>query len=65
MHTRTGNVIDISGLKSFAVERLPSDSPLREILVAQDNEMPVQTFLERLPIYLRLARFEENRRKDR
>jgi len=57
--------INISKLKSFAVDKLFPGSMLREILLLEDNEMCALTFLERVPIYLRLARLEDNQGRRR
>ena len=58
-------LVNISKLKNFAISKLPFGSPLREVLVSEDRELDVNTFLARLPLYLRLSRLEENRRKHR
>jgi hypothetical protein len=50
------NKVDISQLKEFAYQNIPSDWPLRDILLAQNDEVDVTTFLACLPIYLQLSR---------
>jgi len=65
MHARASNMIDISKLRNFAANELPLGSPLREVLVSEDSELDVKTFLARLPLYLRLSRLQENWRKHR
>jgi len=55
--------VNISKLKNFAISKLPFGSPLREVLVSEDRELDVNTFLARLPLYLKLNRLEENWRK--
>ena len=57
------NRVNISKLKNFAISKLPFGSPLREVLVSEDRELDVNTFLARLPLYLKLNRLEENWRK--
>jgi hypothetical protein len=52
------NALDISKLKSFAIDNLPVGSPLREILLGENNEMTVDVFLARLPLYLRLSKLQ-------
>jgi hypothetical protein len=49
------NKIDLSDLKKFALERLPANCPLREVLLAEGDEVEISTFLARLPVYLRLS----------
>jgi len=55
--------VNTSRLKSFAISKLPFGSPLREVLVSEDRELDVDTFLARLPLYLKLNRLEDNWRK--
>jgi hypothetical protein len=60
LHNSNGT-IDISKLKGFAVDRLRHGSVLREVLITEDSQMDIHTFLARLPLYLRLSRVEERR----
>jgi len=46
--------VNISRVKKFAFE-LPKDWPLREILLAEKDEISLSAFLERLPIWLQLS----------
>ena len=49
--------VNIQRLKKFALDEL-SDCPLREILLAESSDdVDIPTFLARLPIWLRLAKF--------
>ena len=48
-------VIEIRRLKDFAL-KLPPNSPLRVVLLLEDDELDVQTFLARMPVWLRLLR---------
>jgi hypothetical protein len=50
-------------LKNFAVEELPSDWVLREILLGENDEIEIADFLARLPIYLRLDSLGGGKRK--
>jgi len=52
--------VNISPLKKFALEELPKDSPLREILIAETSEIDVSTFLARLPIWVQLSKFKRS-----
>jgi len=56
------STVNISKLKNFAL-KLPLGSPLRDILISEESKLSAQTFLARLPIYLKLCRLEENRRR--
>jgi hypothetical protein len=57
-----GDKIDISRLKNFATNELRAGSVLREVLMTEESEISVNTFLTRLPLYLRLSRLEEKGR---
>jgi len=47
--------INIRRLKNFAITQLRNDWPLREILIAENEEIEVSTFLARLPVWLQLS----------
>ena len=47
--------IDIRRLKDFAFTKLPRDSALRDILLAETEEIDVFTFLALVPIWLKLS----------
>lgn len=48
--------VDIRKLKEFAFNELTMKCSLKEILLSESDELEVQTFLARLPIWLRLGR---------
>jgi hypothetical protein len=50
--------IDIRRLKRFALEHLPRDSPLRDVLLAEEDELSVQDFLAKMDLWLKLLRRE-------
>jgi hypothetical protein len=50
------NKVNMGQLKKFACQEIPSDWPLRDVLLSQDDEVDVNTFLACLPIYLQLNR---------
>ena len=50
--------IHVQRLKEFAFDKLPKDSALREILLAESEELDALTFLARLPIWLRLMKLK-------
>lgn len=54
--------INIRRLKDFAFTQLPKDWPLREILLSEEDELAIQIFLARLPVWLRLSRVSDTRR---
>jgi hypothetical protein len=54
--------VDMTRLKAFAMEKLPQDWPLREILLSESNDLDISTFLARLPVYLKLARLNQGGR---
>ena len=49
-------------LKDFAFSRLPKQWPLREILLAEEDELETSIFLARLPVWLKLSRIPELRK---
>lgn len=51
--------IDIKPLKQFAFDKL-SDSPLKEILLLEDDRIGIHSFLLKLPIWLQLIRWMNN-----
>jgi hypothetical protein len=46
--------ISTSGLRRFALEKLPKESVLREIILLEEKELTTEQFLSKLPIWLRL-----------
>ena len=52
------NKIRVQLLKEFALTELPTGWALRDILLAQSNEIDIHTFLARLPIWLQLCSIE-------
>ena len=53
--------VNLQPLKVFALN-LPPNSALREILLLEDDELDVHTFLARMPIWLKLIRGLEDGR---
>jgi hypothetical protein len=53
--------INISKLKQFALESLRPNSVLRDILLSQDDELEIQIFLARLPLFLELSKVQKER----
>jgi hypothetical protein len=50
--------INIRPLKTFALQ-LPKDQALRDILLAENEELDLFTFLARLPIWLQLSKLND------
>ncbi|MCJ7609835.1 hypothetical protein MUP00_09250 [Candidatus Bathyarchaeota archaeon] len=48
--------LDIRRLKELAT-RLPRDYALRELLLAEDDELEMRDFLSKMSVWLRLADF--------
>jgi hypothetical protein len=53
--------INIKQLKEFVEQQFPLDAPLRQILLAENDEVEVDVFVSRLPIYLRLNSLKKGR----
>jgi hypothetical protein len=49
------DTVNIEPLKKYALERLPHSSPLRDVLLAEDSNIDVLTFLARLKTWLQLS----------
>ncbi len=54
--------LDFTSVKKFAFEQLPSESPLREVLLAENDKIDITTFLARIPIFLHLSNLEKRGR---
>jgi len=54
--------VNIGGLKTFAMQQLPRDWPLRELLLAESDELEISIFLARLPIWVQLSNFKRSPR---
>ena len=59
MHCR---VVNLKPLKRFASDGLPRGSHLRELILLEPDELPVEEFLSRLGTWLRLQRLEAGAR---
>jgi hypothetical protein len=59
-NSETSKRINMKPLKQFAAERL-SDSPLKEVLLLEDDRLDVHSFLIKLPTWLQLSRWVKNR----
>jgi hypothetical protein len=49
-------IINIRSLKQFAFEMLPKESPLRDLLLTEKDEMPAEEFIIKLEIWLKLLK---------
>jgi hypothetical protein len=51
------SIVNIKKLKEFAIHKLPKNSVLRDILISEEDELDINIFLARLPVWLKLSRF--------
>ena len=49
--------VNIRGLKAFVL-KLPKNSRLRDLILAEDDEIDVQEFLSKMDLWLKLLRME-------
>jgi len=54
-----GKQLNIKALKTFAIEKLPKSSTLRDILLSEPDQIPQTEFLIKLDIWTRLFNLEE------
>ena len=54
-------MIDIRSLKEFALREIPPDCPLREILLAEKDEIDADEFIVKVPVFLRLYSLKNKR----
>jgi len=52
--------VSIETLKAFARDRLPTDSPLRDLLLTEPDELPSSELLVKTSVWLRLLRQGES-----
>jgi len=52
-------MIDIRRLKRFAVENLPSYSPLRIVLLSERNQLTPMDFLAKMDVWMMLLNIEK------
>jgi len=48
-------MVNIQKLKKFALEKLPKNSALREVLISEEDKLDITVFLARLPLWLKLS----------
>ncbi|MDI6819862.1 MAG: hypothetical protein QMC89_03040 [Candidatus Hodarchaeaceae archaeon] len=53
--------MNLKPLKKFALERLPKESSLREVILAESDEITTQDFLAKVDVWLKLAESESRR----
>ncbi len=51
---RTKDLIDLRKFKSLAERKVPHDSPLYKVVVSERDELPVDSFISKSEIWLRL-----------
>jgi len=54
----SGTLVSLRALKRFALEILPKDSPLRDVLLVEDDEIPTSEMVGKAKIWLALLRRE-------
>ena len=52
--------VNISGLKRCATERLPSNSPLRGVLLLERDQLTAKDFLAKMDVWMRLLNIEKS-----
>jgi hypothetical protein len=52
--------VNLKGLKQFAVEKLPKEWPLRDVLAAEEDEIPAYEFLAKTKVWLTLLRYKRD-----
>jgi hypothetical protein len=60
----TTHKVDLRRLKQYAMSKLPSYSPLREVLLAESDEVEAVEYLARLKTWLVLLRYSEERAEE-
>ncbi|MDH5266272.1 MAG: hypothetical protein OEW62_01185 [Candidatus Bathyarchaeota archaeon] len=55
--------INIRRIRNFAFTQLPKEWVLREVLLAENQEIDVFTFLARLPVWLQLINVKRGAHK--
>lgn len=48
--------VDIKALKAFALEKFPRDCALRDVLLAERDNLEVKEFLAKMDIWVKLLR---------
>lgn len=56
--SKEGKPVDITSLKEFVERRLLPGSPLREVIVTDDDKMSSDAFVTKLPVWLRLSKLQ-------
>lgn len=54
--------LDFTSVKKFAVEQLPSESPLREVLLAENDKIDITTFLGKDSNFSSSVQFRKKRK---
>ena len=52
--------VNISELKRFAAKRLPINSPLRNVLLSERDQLTAKDFLVKMDIWIRLLNIEKS-----
>jgi hypothetical protein len=52
------DIVDMRPVKKLASEKLSSESPLKSVLLSEPNELAIDIYLARLPLYFRLTELD-------
>mgnify|MGYP001005640188 CR=1 FL=1 len=55
---KSEKIVNITPLKQLAIERLPKDSTLREVLLCEPDEMTATEYLIKIPTWQKLLKIE-------
>lgn len=50
--------VSMRKLKDFAFEKMPKSSPLRDLLLAEDDELDAEAFFAKTDVWLKLLKRE-------
>lgn len=50
-------VVNLRNLKRYSLEKLPKDWPLRDVLLAEDDEVPASEFPGKVKVWLALLQY--------
>jgi hypothetical protein len=48
-------IIDLRPIKRFLLEKVTEDFPLKKILLAEPDQLPINLYMARLPVFLKLC----------
>jgi len=60
MASQASPKLNLRRLKGFALERLPKGSALRDVILAEKDEIGIDEFLAKIDVWLKLLRRESS-----